>query len=70
MDAVRISSKHCRAICDEVGERLRQHLDGNLTEPPQSIVALLRELELNEREAPSIAPSFEDMDACLNLVVG
>ena len=70
MDAVRIGRKHCRAICDEVGERLRQHLDRNLTAPPQKILALLRELELTELEAPSIVPSFEDMDASVSFGVG
>jgi hypothetical protein len=69
MDAIRIDTKHCRAICDEVGERLRQHLDRNLTAPPQKILALLRELELSELEAPSIVPSFEDMDASLSFAV-
>ena len=69
MDAIRIDTKHCRAICDEVGERLRQHLDRNLTAPPQKILALLRELELSESEAPSIVPSFEDMDASLSFAV-
>ena len=63
MDAVRISSKHCRAICDEVGERLRQYIDRNPTAPSQKILTLLRELELRELEAPSIVPSLEDMDA-------
>jgi hypothetical protein len=61
MNAVRITSKHCRAICDEVGERLRQYLDRSATAPPQKIMALLRELELSELQAPSIVPSLEDM---------
>jgi len=64
MSAVRISGRHCRAICDEVGERLRQYLDGSSTAPSQRIVALLRELELRELsglEAPSLVPSLEDM---------
>ena len=69
MDAMSIDSKHCRAICDEVGERLRQHLDRNLTAPPQRILALLRELELSELESPSIVPSFEDMNAALSSAV-
>ena len=66
MDALTISSKHCRAICDEVGERLRQYIDRDPTAPSQRIQTLLRELELKElrvMEAPSIVPSFEDMDA-------
>ena len=62
MSAVRIDSSHCRAICDEVGERLRQLIDRSSTAPPQNILALLRKLELNEVEAPSIVPSL-DADA-------
>jgi hypothetical protein len=69
MDAMSIDIKHCRAICDEVGERLRQHLDRNFTAPPQKILALLRELELSELEAPSIVPSLEDMNAPLSAAV-
>jgi hypothetical protein len=61
MSAVRISSEHCRAICDEVGDRLRLYLDGSSAAPSQRIMALLRELERNELEAPSIVPSLEDM---------
>lgn len=63
MDAPRIGSKHCRAICDEVGERLRQYFDRNPTVPSQKILTLLRELERRELETPSIVPSLEDMDA-------
>jgi hypothetical protein len=63
MDAVRIGSKHCRAICDEVGERLRQHIDRTTTSPSRKILGLLRELEVRELEAPSIVPSLEDMEA-------
>jgi hypothetical protein len=63
MSEVRISSKHCRAICDEVGERLRQSIDDDTAAPPPRLLALLRALELRELEAPSIVPSLEDMMA-------
>lgn len=63
MGMVQISSRHCRAICDEVGERLGQYIDRDSAAPPQRILALLRELELREREAPSVVPSIEDMTA-------
>ena len=63
MDAVRIGTKHCRAICDEVGERLRQHIDRTTAPPSQKILELLQELELRELDAPSIVPSLEDLDA-------
>jgi hypothetical protein len=66
MGAVHISSRHCRAICDEVGERLRQHLDGTQTSPSQRILMLLRELEAMEAvETPSIVPSLDDISAPL-----
>lgn len=65
MHAVQISSKHCRAICEEVGERLRQYIDRTQTAPSQSIMMLLRELELREMEMPSIVPSIEDISAPL-----
>jgi hypothetical protein len=65
MGAVHISSRHCRAICDEVGERLRQHLDGAQTAPSERILMLLRELEARETETPSIVPSLDDISAPL-----
>jgi hypothetical protein len=61
MDAIRIGSKHCRAICAEIGERLRQHMDRTATSPSDRILELMREFELRELEAPSIVPSLEDM---------
>jgi hypothetical protein len=62
MHQVRISSKHCRAICDEVAERLRIYFDKTETAPSQRIRMLVRELELMEVAAPSIIPSFEEVD--------
>ena len=70
MSTVRISSRHCRAICDEVGERLRQYLDRSSTAPSQKIMALLRELALSELEAPSIVPSLEDMTISVSDSIG
>jgi hypothetical protein len=66
MDTVRISTKHCRAICDEIGERLRQHIDRNTTAPSRKILELLLEFEIREIreiEGPSIAPSLGDLEA-------
>jgi hypothetical protein len=65
MGVVHISSRHCRAICDEVGERLRQHIDRTQTSPSLEIMRLLRELEARETEIPSIAPTLEDISAPL-----
>ena len=65
MGTIHISSRHCRAICDEVGERLLQHFDKTQTAPSQRILMLLRELEAMEAETPSIIPSLDDISASL-----
>jgi hypothetical protein len=49
------SEVHTRAICDEVGERLRILLDRSQTPPPQKILALLLRLQLSELNAPAPA---------------
>jgi hypothetical protein len=63
MNTVRIGTRHCRAICDEIGERLRQHIDRTTTSPSRKLLELLQEFEIREIEAPSIAPSLEDLEA-------
>ena len=51
---------HCKAICDEVGERLHDILRKGVSEIPPRLLALLDKLaELDE--SPSIVPSFDDM---------
>ena len=42
---------HTRAICDEVGERLRILLDRTQTPTPPRLLALLLRLQLNELQA-------------------
>ena len=59
---IEIDSSHCRAICDEIGERLRRILDREATALParlQLLLDLLAEQDLVE--APSIAPSIDGM---------
>lgn len=56
-----LDSEHCRAICDEIGERLRAILDRDAMEPSQQLLQLLSQLEQQERDAPSIVPSLDDM---------
>ena len=51
---------HCRAICDEIGERLRYALAREKSEIPPRLMALIERLALLD-EAPSIAPSIEEM---------
>lgn len=47
---------HTRAICDEIGERLRTVLDRSQTPPPPKILALLLRLQLSELKAAAPAP--------------
>ncbi len=58
-----IDSGHCRAICDEIGDRLRILLDKETGEIPQRLRLLIDRLaELDgPRQAPSIVPAMEDM---------
>ena len=59
---IEIDSSHCRAICDEIGERLRRILDREATALPPRLQLLLERLaEQDLVEAPSIAPSIDGM---------
>ena len=59
---LRIDSGHCRAICDEIGDRLRILLDKEAGEVPQHLRLLLDRLaELDGVPAPSIVPAMDDM---------
>jgi hypothetical protein len=60
---LQINSAHCRAICDEIGDRLRFLLDKQAGEIPQSLQLLIDRLaELDgPRQAPSIVPAMDDM---------
>ena len=56
MSEAKLSSQHCRAICNEVGERLRYYLDRSSTSVPPR----LQQLALREVEAPSIVPDMPE----------
>jgi hypothetical protein len=59
---LQLDSSHCRAICDEVGARLRVILDREATPMPPRLQSLLLRLAAQElSESPSIAPSLDDM---------
>ena len=61
---VQIDSGHCRAICDEIGDRLRILLDREGGEIPHRLRLLLGRLaELDGEQAPSIVPALDDMAA-------
>ena len=48
-----------RAICDEVGERLRVLLDRSQIPPPPKIQALLLQLQLSELRAQAAKPASD-----------
>ena len=57
-----IDSIHCRAICDEVGERLRIMLRPDTGDLPVRLQVLIDRLADQERQAaPSIVPDLDDM---------
>jgi hypothetical protein len=59
---LQIDSGHCRAICDEIGDRLRILLDKEPDEIPQRMRLLIDRLaELDGVPAPSIVPALDDM---------
>lgn len=59
---IRIDHIHSRAICDEIGERLRETLRREAPELPPRLQLLVDRLaEFDGRSTPSIVPSFEDM---------
>jgi hypothetical protein len=55
-----IDSTHCRAICDEIGDRLRDVFKREASEIPARLVRLIDQLAELEG-APSIVPSIEEM---------
>src|SRR5712671_2734785 len=59
---LKIDSSHCRAICDEIGDRLRAMLDREPPAMPLRLQVLLNRLAEQDLDlAPSIAPSMDDM---------
>jgi hypothetical protein len=51
---------HCRAICDEIGERLRYLLKREISDIPPHLLILLDKFADLEF-APSIVPSMDEM---------
>jgi hypothetical protein len=59
---LQIDSGHCRAICDEIGDRLRILLDKDAGEISQRLRLLIDRLaELDGHLAPSIVPAMDDL---------
>jgi len=62
--SIDIDNVHCRAICDEIGYRLRLDLQGESPGLPPKLAALLEQLQRQDlAAAPSIAPSLDDLQA-------
>jgi hypothetical protein len=62
---IQIDSVHCRAICEEIGYRLRQTFGASAADHPplQKLMDHLRQKDLGRQdfdEAPSIVPSYND----------
>lgn len=56
-----IDSAHCRAICDEIGDRLRMILDREATALPPRLQLLMQRLaEQDLVMAPSIVPDIDE----------
>jgi len=59
---LQIDSSHCRAICEEIGWRLRAILAREAPAMPPRLQSLMDRLAEQDREmSPSIAPSMHDM---------
>ncbi|GKQ54165.1 hypothetical protein [Bradyrhizobium sp. Ce-3] len=56
-----IAPEHARAICEEIGDRLRHALRGDYADLPPRLQDLLDELALQDCEAPSLVPAMADM---------
>ena len=59
---LQIDSLHCRAICDEIGERLRIMLRPETATVPLRLQILIDRLADQDRElSASIVPDLDDM---------
>jgi hypothetical protein len=66
-----LDHSHCRAICDEIGERLRRVLKPQALEIPQRLRSLLDRLAEIE-QVPSIIPTFDEtsFERCSDTAAG
>ena len=59
---IQIDEEHSRAICEEIGDRLRIALGGP---PPASAILdslVARLIELDEHDCPSIVPAIDSAE--------
>lgn len=61
--SLQIDAIHTRAICDEIGDRLRDVLDRELSRelPPRLRDLMARLAKADNMASPSIAPSLDEM---------
>jgi hypothetical protein len=57
-----IDQVHCRAICDEIGERLRYQLKREISDVPPNLLRLLSKLDELDRMPVALAPSIVPSD--------
>lgn len=59
---IRLDHIHCRAICDEIGDRLREMMGRELAGMPSYLQRLVDRLgELDDVPSPGIVPVMEDL---------
>jgi hypothetical protein len=63
---LQIDAVHTRAICDEVGERLRAMLKDSHELPPRLRDLMERLARLDDEASPSIVPSLDEMTTALH----
>jgi hypothetical protein len=56
-----IAPEHARAICDEIGERLRYALRADYADLPPRLRDLMNQLAEQDCDAPSLVPAMADM---------
>lgn len=62
---------HCRAICDEIGDRLRYYLAQEVAEIPLYLRRLIDRLsESDHHVSPSIVPSIDAEDFAMDQEAG
>jgi hypothetical protein len=67
---LRLDHNHCRAICDEIGERLREAMALKSVKTPPQLQRLIDRLdELDNVWAPGIVSSIEDAQESTILAV-
>lgn len=63
---IQIDEEHARAICAEIGDRLRIALGAPTPIPPHLARLITKLDELDEHDSPSIVPSIEGVSPTLH----